>query len=81
MLKHFLLTSHLSKHYWNCLKIIRIWVKLKADPLTLELIFFCDIKGWGGGGLHRKTSKIAIGQFKALTSWPYTNNFTIEHPE
>ena len=34
-----------------------------------------------GGGLHRKSSNIAIGQFNTLKSWPYTSKFTNDHPE
>ena len=34
-----------------------------------------------GGGFHRKSSNIAIGQFNALKSWPYTSKFTYDHPE
>ena len=49
--------------------------------LTLEsFCLFCDVKGWGGG-FHCKPSNIAIGQFNALKSWPYTIKFTYDHPE
>ena len=35
----------------------------------------------GGGGFHRKSGNIAIGQINALKSWPYTSKFTNDHPE
>ena len=35
----------------------------------------------GGGGFHRKSSNIAIKQFNALKSWPYTSKLTYDHPE
>ena len=58
-----------------------------AGPVEINLTlkswgFFFDIKGLGGGvGFHRKSSNIAIGQFNALKSWPYTSKFTYDHPE
>ena len=56
-----------------------------AVYLTLErLVFFLRrqrLGGGGGVGFHRKSSNIAIGQFNALKSWPYTSKFTYDHPE
>ena len=44
-------------------------------------MFFFGRQRLGGGGFHRKSRNIAIRQFNALKSWPYTSKFTYDHPE
>ena len=56
-------------------------IGLSQSHLTLERLVYFETSKAGVGGFHRKSSNIAIGQFNALKSWPYTSKFTIDHPE
>ena len=46
-----------------------------------KTVFFLRRQRPGVGGFHRKSSNIAMRQFKALKSWPYTSKFTFNHLE
>ena len=73
-------TGHLVLLWGSCTMLT--YIQLKFDLNPRKLCFFRDVKVCGGGGgFHRKSSNIAIGQCNALKSWPYTSKFTYDHPE
>ena len=71
--------TYLTKYDTNVQRFIKFTNSTLFNPRKAG--FFLRRQRPGGGGFHRKSSNIAIGQFNALKSWPYTSKFTYDHPE